>query len=263
MSSSMTDNGHDTWAALAVGHALNALEPEDEESFRNHLPGCDACAGVVAETQVVMGDLAYAVEPVDPPPSLRTAIRASIADSERRPVETRVRPATVSRQRPALRLTARPWMAVAAGLALLMSLSVWNVVLQSQNRSQERRLEQAALITGCLHEVGCRTVQLRTPNDDSPRATALVRARDVQLVVTDLPRNDTDAEVYVLWQRVNQTKFTALDTFDITRPGVTVIRAHSLASAVNRLGVIAVSREPGRRAPAAPSEVVALGTIGA
>lgn len=261
MSTQQPDTGHDAWSALAVGHALDSLEPEDEQSFLSHLPGCGVCAGVVADTRIVMGHLAYAVDPVDPPPALRTAIRVGIAGTERPPVEVQARHTGRPRRRPVARLGGRPWMAVAAGLALLMALSVWNVVLQAQNRSQDRRLHQSALITDCLREVGCRTVELRTPTSDQPRATALVRAREVQLVVTGLPRNDTSAEVYVLWQRVDQTKFTALDTFDITRPGVTVIRTRHLAGDLNRLGALAVSREPGRRMPPAPSQVVALGTV--
>lgn len=263
MSTMQPDTGHESWSALAVGHALSALEPEDEQSFLDHLPRCAICAGVVADTRIVMGDLAYAVDPVEPPPALRSAIRAGIADTERPPVEAPIKRPAAARRRPRYRVTGQPWMAVAAGLALLMALSVWNVVLQAQNRSQERRLAQSALITGCLREVGCRTVELRTPTSDQPRATALVRAQEVQLVVTGLPRNDTSAEVYVLWQRVGQTKFTALEAFDITRPGATVIRTRHLPSDLNRLGALAVSREPGRRAPSAPSQVVALGTVSA
>jgi len=261
MSRQQADTGHDSWTELAVGHAMDALEPEDDQSFRVHLPGCGVCAGVVADTRVVMGHLAYAVEPVEPPPSLRTDIRAAIASTERRPAE----PVPISssrRRRSVPRFASRPWMAVAAGLAVLMALSVWNVVLQAGNRSQERRLAQASLITNCLREVGCRTVELRTPNSDQPKATALVRARDIQLIATELPRNDTAAEIYVLWQRGSDNRLVPLNSFDITRPGATVIRAR-LSADLNKFGALAVSREPGRRTPVAPSETVAIGTVSA
>lgn len=259
MNRHQADTEHGPWTELAVGHAMDSLEPEDEQSFRAHLPGCAVCAGVVADTRVVMGHLAYAVEPMEPPASLRSDIRAAIASTERRPSEP-VRVSSRRRRRSVSRLTSRPWMAVAAGLALLMTLSVWNVVLQAGNRSQQRRLAQASLITNCLREVGCRTVELRTPNSDQPRATALVRARDVQLIASELPRNDIDAEIYVLWQRGSDNRLVPLNSFDITRPGATVVSAR-LSSGLNRLSGLAVSREPGRRTPVAPSETVAIGTL--
>lgn len=254
-----TDTSHDEWAALAVGHAMDSLEPEDEQSFLSHLLGCAVCAGVVADTRIVMGHLAYAAEPVEPPPALRSRIRAGIASSEKHPTEV-VQVTSPRRLRSTARLTARPWMAVAAGLALLMALSVWNVVLQTENRSKQQRLAQAGLVTSCLREVGCRTVELRTPNSDQPRATALVRSHNVELIASELPRNDTEAEVYVLWQRGSDNRLVPLSSFDITRPGVTVVHAQ-LSTELTGLGGLAVSREPGRRTPIAPSETVAIGTL--
>lgn len=259
MNGQPVETGHDEWAALAVGHAMDSLEPEDEQSFLTHLPGCGVCAGVVADTRVVMGNLAYAVEPMEPSPALQTKILAGIASSDRHPTEVAHIP-TRRRLRATARLASRPWMAVAAGLALLMALSVWNVVLQTENRSKEQRLAQAGLVTSCLREVGCRTVELRTPNSDQPRATALVRSHDVQLIATELPRNDTDAEVYVLWQRRSDNRLVPLSSFDITRPGVTVVHA-SLSTELTGFGGLAVSREPGRQLPAVPSETVAIGTL--
>ncbi len=249
---------HDEWAALAVGHAMNALEPEDEQSFLSHLPNCGVCAGVVVDTEVVMGHLAYAVEPLEPPKDLVSAIRAVTGPTERRPAAPV--PIAVARSRRTARLTSRPWLAVAAGLALLMALSVWNVVLHTGNRSKDRRIAQDKLITDCLRETGCRTVELRTPNSDQPRATALVRSTEVQLLATELPRNDVESEIYVLWQRSVDKRLVPLRSFDITRPGVTVIQSR-LATALSKVDGLAVSREPHRRTPPAPTGIVAIGTL--
>ncbi|MGY2081993.1 anti-sigma factor domain-containing protein [Modestobacter sp. SYSU DS0657] len=49
---------HRGWDELAVGWALHALEPEDENRFDAHLPGCGRCARTVAGTGQVMGALA-------------------------------------------------------------------------------------------------------------------------------------------------------------------------------------------------------------
>jgi len=253
------DTEHDAWEALAVGHAMNALEPEDEQSLLSHLPGCSICPGVVTDTRVVMGHLAYAVDPVEPPARLLSSIRAQIPQPQRPPVE--LRRASRSRVRPLHRVASRPWLAVAAGLSLLMALSVWNLVLLAENRSGQRRLAEATLVTGCLRDVACRTVELRDKATDQPTATALVRGRQVQLVVHGLPRNDSAAEVYVLWQRIGPTKLVPVDTFDITRPGVTVLRSGPLVADLNREGALSVSREPGRSPPSAPTDVVAFGAL--
>lgn len=258
MSGPSPDLRHDEWAALAVGYAMDALEPEDEQALLAHLPGCEVCAGVVADTRMVMGHLAYAVAPAEPPPSVLAGIRAGIAAGEQESVE----PAPVSTlpRRRVHRPAASRWIGVAAALALLVGLSVWNVVLQAENRSQQRRLAQASLVTGCLREVGCRTVELRSPGSDRPRATALVRPQRVQLVVTGLPRNDRDAEVYVLWQQGADNRLAALSSFDITRSEPTVIDA-PLTTSRSALTGLAVSREPGRTSPATPTEIVAVGAL--
>ncbi|GAA4862385.1 anti-sigma factor domain-containing protein [Actinomycetospora straminea] len=57
--------------ALAVAHALHALDHDEETAFGAHLAGCPVCRRTVDDTTAVLGDLAGAVEPVDPPAGLR------------------------------------------------------------------------------------------------------------------------------------------------------------------------------------------------
>ena len=45
---------HREFDELAVGWALHALEPEDEDAFAVHLPGCARCAETVAEATELM-----------------------------------------------------------------------------------------------------------------------------------------------------------------------------------------------------------------
>jgi hypothetical protein len=79
------DDGHRAFEELAVGHALSALEPEEQERFQAHLVGCARCERDVAEHQAVLGQLAHAAPSVEPPPSLlegiRAAVRAEAGDS--------------------------------------------------------------------------------------------------------------------------------------------------------------------------------------
>lgn len=256
------DVQHDEWAALAVGHAMSSLEPEEQDAFLRHLPRCSACAEVVAETTIVMGNLAYAVEPADPPDSVWEAISAGIGPRPAAAVagpESAPRAVAVPRRRRPIRSVRAPWLAIAAGLILLMGLSVWNVLLQAENRAQQRRLQQAALVTSCFHERDCSTVELRTPGG-TPAVTALVRSTQVELVSTQLARNDTKAETYVLWEQVATRQMVAVTTFDVTKRGTSVIQVGRLRTPLGPGTLLAVSREPGRQAPAAPSSIVVSGT---
>src|SRR3954447_25704337 len=58
----------------AVGWALHALEPDEEIAVEHHVPTCPDCSAAVRDAQVVMAQLATAVEQVDPPARLRASI---------------------------------------------------------------------------------------------------------------------------------------------------------------------------------------------
>ncbi len=68
---------------LAAGHALHALEPEDEQLFRTHLSGCARCERALDEHAAALAQLAYAPDAAEPPPSLLEGIRAGVLASGR------------------------------------------------------------------------------------------------------------------------------------------------------------------------------------
>ena len=70
-------DNHEYWDQLVVGYALHALEPQEEICVENHVAGCDRCARATAQMQETTTKLAYAVEPMTPPPALRDAVLAS------------------------------------------------------------------------------------------------------------------------------------------------------------------------------------------
>ncbi len=76
---------HGEWDALAVGWALSALDPEDEERFAEHLPGCAQCTATVRESLYTVADLAYALPDEAPPPSLKSRLMAAVAAEPRTP----------------------------------------------------------------------------------------------------------------------------------------------------------------------------------
>jgi hypothetical protein len=73
------EDGHGDWDALAVGWALSALDPEDEERFADHLPGCARCTATVRESLYTVADLAYALPDEAPPPALKSRLMAAVA----------------------------------------------------------------------------------------------------------------------------------------------------------------------------------------
>jgi hypothetical protein len=81
--------------------AADALEPAEAEALRQHLAsGCPICAGVFAEAQATLGEIASAVDPVSPPLDTANKLMLRIEKSNRdgasgtgapRPLPTRSR----------------------------------------------------------------------------------------------------------------------------------------------------------------------------
>lgn len=74
---------HGEWDALAVGWALSALDPADEELLAAHLPGCARCTATVRESLYTVADLAYALPDEAPPASVKTRLMAAVAAEPR------------------------------------------------------------------------------------------------------------------------------------------------------------------------------------
>jgi hypothetical protein len=70
----------------AIGWALHSLEPDEEMAVAMHLPQCDSCRTVAGEAGEVLSYLGAAVEQLDPPPSLRERLMASVAETSQRPL---------------------------------------------------------------------------------------------------------------------------------------------------------------------------------
>ncbi len=273
-------DAHAEFDELAVGWALRSLEPDDEERFAAHLPGCARCGATVDSTTAALGEIAGTVPEEDPPPALRDRIMAAVADEPQdqpeppaaqepqqapRPQEPRTRrgpaapppdgdprPATVRRRRQLL-------AAAAAALALIVGLGVWNVVLRS-DRDHQANLAQ--IYSRAVHDVtspGARKAELTTPAG-TPMATVVNRDGKVTVVTVRMPENDTRRSVYVLWGVPKHGAPAAIGTFDVTRDGIndTVVRSTGTGA---RFPVYAVSHEPGRQAPTRPSAVLASGTV--
>ena len=274
----MTRDEHARFEELAAGHALNALEPGDEEAFLAHLPSCAACERALAEHIETAAHLAYAADPVDLPDALLGRIRAEVAASGRAmpPALPPAMPPAVPAQPaaqdvPAISLDeararrrsglSRTLLGAAAAVAVL-SLLTWNLSLLHDRSTTEQRADQLAAAVSVL-EQGTRLVPLA---DDSGRTVAMAvmeGERKMSLVVDGLPANDSGDSTYVLWQTA-ATGARAVAAFDVGGNGVDVVRDLSVVTNFPGWNAFAVTKEPGRTAPKVPgSNPVANGTLDA
>jgi len=273
MTADRTPVDHARYDELAVGWALRALEPEDESVFVAHLAGCARCAATVAETEEVMAALATDLPQPEPSEGLRLRIRDAVAETEQRPEPAPEVAAAAPSQLPARvpgpRRTAEPRPGlrrllpaglVAAAVAAILGLGVWNVVLSSQQEKLQATVaEQSAVMEGLLSP-GRATIAPLTAPDGKPVATVVARADEVDLIMQGLAANDPRSTTYVLWS-MDDGNAEALGTFDVTSSRIGMKTVGSGSTGLDQHGIYGISLEPGRKAPSLPTEVVATGQV--
>lgn len=286
--------------AEAVGWALHALEPEEEMAVLVHLPQCAVCRSAVRDVEQVLGGLGSAVEQVDPPPSLRSNILTAAAGTPQHPsvLRPRVSPESTPRhvppappvppspvaQPPAPRhrrdgegagtgppgrarrarwLSTRGRRMLAASLALVGVIAVGGLAARTLQLEQQRdaavtQAQSVAELMSQLDEPG--TTHAVLANSEGVAVGAVLVSDDQRRLVTvGLPANATDRETYVLWGLRGQTP-VAIGTFDVgtPEPGSGTLQSPAEASGFS---AYAISLEPGRTAPASPTQPVASGQV--
>jgi hypothetical protein len=258
---------HTPFDELAVGWALRALEPEDESLFAAHLSGCARCAATVTETTELMAAMAGDLPQPEPSEGLRDRIRAAVEQTEQvpgpeapavRPIpsapETRRAVEHRSRWRRAL-----PTGLVAAGIAAIVGLGLWNVVLTSDRQELQATVtEQSQVMDGLLSPGRAMIAPLN--HDGRSVATVVARGDEVQVITHGLSVNDAGSTTYVLWGMGGETA-QALGTFDVTRSQMDLKTVGSGLTGVDQFPTYGISLEPGHQAPSLPTEVVATGQV--
>ena len=159
---------------LTAAYALDALDAEEERAYERHLRRCDRCREELRSLQEAASMLAYAAEPVSPPPALR----------ERIVQQARSEGSKVVRLRPRWAYPAAAVAAVAAVAAL--GLGVWNASLAS---SLERERERSAYLDPGARLVDVQGAEGRLVVSSSGKAA---------LILADLPPAGND-KTYELW----------------------------------------------------------------
>ena len=260
----MTHANHDDYDGMAVGWALHALEPGEEQAFAEHLATCDRCQRMVAESEEALGELAYDVPLVEPPPRVLERIRQETGAVHARPpgrLAGRPSAAVVTplvRRMPP-RSVRRVLPAIAAGLVLVALLG-WNVVLQSRVDEAQRVAAERQQVISELARSTTRAVL--TDSADRTVAYVVQRGSQLEVVAGGLTPNDRRRSTYVLWavQGSGQPP-RAVGTFDVVSTTMDIRPVDGTPPPADSFSGFAVSREPGRSAPERPSQVVATGAV--
>lgn len=280
-------DAHDRYDELAVGWALHALEPGDEAGFAAHLAGCDRCTRTVADTREVMAAMADDLPVAEPSPELRERLRAAVEATEQDPVTAPaprapevslsqvaevvadVVPLSAGRggRRRAARRAAEqggwrrvaPRAVLAAGVAAVLGLGVWNVSLvQDRDDARATAASQSAMMSALLSPG--RVTVAPMEHDGQTVATVVARDGQAQVVVDGMTPNDTADSTYVLWG-MRQGTPVALGTFDVVSDGTSLRTVGSDATGLDDYSAYGISIEPGRSAPSAPTDIVANGQV--
>ena len=259
-------DAHARYEELAAGHALHALEPEDEQVFVAHLSGCARCERDLAEHEATLAHLAYAPDAAEPPPALLDGIRAGVLASGRgasfpEQVVAPVSLEDVRRRRDASRMRrAATWVGVAAAGALVVSLGVRNTSLRQERDEQAAWSDRLASAVGQLRDPSTETVPLEGEGG-AVGAVALMRGSDMSLVVDGLPVNEAGT-TYVLWGESRYGDRRAVGAFDVDEPGLDVLEGMQVQASVSDVTRFMVTREKGEAPPPLPTlPVLASGDV--
>jgi anti-sigma factor RsiW len=199
-----TPMSHSEYEELAAGYVLGALEPDDEHVFQRHLDGCPICEANVRELEAVVGELAYAVPPVDPPDTVWAGIRREIRSEavRRAPAPAQVQPPAPTRARRGGRVQRLlPRLAAAAAILLVVGLSVWNVSLRDQNATYRDRVAALEEATRLANDPTASLVALddaESPTGAQAAVIASSRQDRGVLLIENLPPLQRN-RVYELW----------------------------------------------------------------
>lgn len=264
---------HEEFDELAVGWALEALEPDDETRFVRHLPDCQRCTRTIRDATDIAGRLVMSLPAEDPPEALRQRILAGARAEPREPgalpetagfaelfaVPDEGRDVVPARRR--YRDFARGLVAAAA-LLLIVGLGVWNVQLQSTRDGVQAVAEQQAKVLDQLDGRGTYRVAPLENHDGESVGTVVVHDGGARVMADGLAVNDTASSTYVLWGMRPNLSPIPLGTFDVTRTGLDMLPVGSTTTGLDKYEGYAISIEPGRQAPPVPTDVVATGTVG-
>jgi hypothetical protein len=252
------DDGHCPQLENAVGWALYAVEPAEEQAIRAHLPACPECRETVRYAEESGALLGTAVPQYLPPPDLRHRLLAAIHDAPRVSVTDDYRP-PVSLD--AVRQRRRSRVLLAAAAVVVVALGGATTVLGMQvgqlTGQQQARAAGDAMVRAVVEDPTAKRAVL---TNAAGKPIAMLVTGPAGAVVVPLGLAPTGAdEQYVAWG-LRPSGPTPLATFDVTAGSVGPLLVNWPSSA-HDLTRFALSREPGHTMPSTPTNVIASGSV--
>jgi hypothetical protein len=247
---------HQVYEELAAGHALDALEPEDEELFLRHAATCSRCERDLVVHLDTAAALAEGVDGGDLPAASWERLRAAVvAESGERVFagEGSEVVSLASRRRPPRALLA----AAAAVAVLVVGVGAATTVLRPDRPALSAAQQVEAAARGLGEGPGA---SARLSGKTPAQAVALPRADHVSLVVDGLPANPAGSS-YVLWAIGAGGNPAPVGRFDVRGSGVQVVRALPFEGGTTARA-FAITQEQGEVAPPKPhGDVLVQGTL--
>lgn len=180
-------------------YVLDALPTDEAVAFETHLASCLECRTEVAELREVVGVLPLALDPIEPPASLRDRISRAVQDDiAQRPVLTAL-PGGAPKQ-PKRRFPLPETVLALAAVAVIAALGLWNMHLQSQVNQQQAAVNFQKLVSAALDQRDA--VYPVKPTASAVDAAAFMvqpqGRHSAYMIVKDLPKPPSH-KVYQLW----------------------------------------------------------------
>lgn len=281
----------------AVGWALQALEPGDEDALVEHLPSCPVCRQAVRETDDLVWAMTAGDEQVDPASSLRESLMTAVAATPQLPVEQRrqpwpalpptpprqprwsaeaaaliwnpprpmVGPADTDAARAPGRFTRGRQLAMVLVIALIALVGVAGVAVRGVTGPGAQQLAQARTrdteqVVAEVSRPGSRHVIL-TARSGQPVAGVLLSHARPEVASVALRSNDVSRDTYVLWGLGDDGRPVPVGTFDMVGGDHNLHPVGSTLGNAPSFHRYAISMEPGRTPPATPGVVLASGQV--
>lgn len=248
---------HEELEGIAALDAIGVATADEQTAFLSHADDCDYCRDAADEYAEAAAYFALQLEPVSPPPELRSRILSAVEHGDDT-IDT-----TATTMSPLRRVRVRPWWLATAAMLFLalwgwreMGIRVLRERSVSQNaeitrlaqenellKSQQDKLAaELAAFTSTETRVFSLTGQRVAPAA-SARAFLVPKDRRAIIVFSNLPANPADRS-YQLWIiRSDKSKPDSGPVFDVSSSGSATVTVDNLPVDTQLKG-LAVTLEP-------------------
>jgi hypothetical protein len=257
----------DQFTDLVDLYAVGSVEKAEADALRAHLDtGCEQCGPRFIRALMVAASVSETVPLVEPPPSLRDRIAASVGATVAAPSKVVMMP-----QRATARRSLAPWLVAAASVAALAigigyeenaRRSDAVALSASLEAAQQAQAEHTAAMLSILQAPGTKTVAFNINESNLPHGSLFIHKNlGVAMVVAHLPSAPAGWK-YESWIVPKNGAPQPVESFatDNTGFAFTVVKG---PVDVSQWSAVAVSMEPKDSNPVKPTKVVYAAPVNA